>query len=101
MYDICHGLSVGRGPRPAAPDLVVHLRQLVRHAVGNVSPGRRARISAENDTRVKGDGHSGENLGSHKRRAADDPKIEGREAIHGGSEAVGEERLASRILVEK
>lgn len=44
MHDIRHGLGVGRGAGAAAPDGVVHLGQFIRHPVGNVAAGCRARV---------------------------------------------------------
>jgi hypothetical protein len=59
LDNVGHGLRVGRRPGPAAPDGVVHLRQLVRDAVGNVRAGGRARVGAEDDAVLERHRHDG------------------------------------------
>lgn len=58
LHDIGHGLRVGRRAGPAAPDGVVHLRQLVGHAVGDVGACGGAGVGAEDDARGKGYCHA-------------------------------------------
>ena len=44
LDDICHGLRVRRRAGAAAPDCVMHPRELVRHSVGDVGAGSCSRI---------------------------------------------------------
>jgi len=58
LHDIGHGLRIGRRARPAAPDSVVHLGQLVGHAVGDVGAGGGAGVGAEDDASGEGYCHA-------------------------------------------
>lgn len=52
-------LGVGGTTGAAAVDAVVEVGELVRHSVGDVGPGRGARVGADDDAAIERDGHDG------------------------------------------
>ena len=58
LHNVGNSWGVGRGTRPATPDGIVDLGQLVRDSVGNIGACGGARIGSKNDSVAKGDGHA-------------------------------------------
>mmetsp|Transcript_100714 Transcript_100714/g.139938 ORF Transcript_100714/g.139938 Transcript_100714/m.139938 type:complete len:240 (+) Transcript_100714:1-720(+) len=59
LDDVGDGLGISGGARAAAIDALVHGRELVRHAVGDVGAGGRARVGTHHHSSVEGHCHDG------------------------------------------
>lgn len=59
LYIVRQGLAVGSTSTATGVNVLGKLRNLVRDAVGNVRAGGDARVGAQNDAALKGNGHNG------------------------------------------